>query len=96
MLLCERSIDCDPNQILTGGIKLTLAGGAVTGCDFTIGRLLFEGSCEDAAQKLLKESPQKQSGEIVQSSEKRQKSGQAVAILGQLPIRISKMPARAA
>jgi hypothetical protein len=27
ILLCERSIDCDPNQILTAGIELTLAGG---------------------------------------------------------------------
>lgn len=96
MLLCERSIDCDPNQILTGGIELTLAGGAVTGCESTMGRLLFDRSCEDAVQKLLKASPQKQPGEIVQSSEDRQKSGQVLAILGQLPIRISKMPARAA
>ena len=59
ILPCERSIDCDPNQILTGGIELTLAGGTETGCEFTIGRLLFDGSCEDAAQKLLKESPPK-------------------------------------
>ena len=58
MLLCEKSGDCDPNQILTGGIERTLAGGTVTGCEFTNGRLQFDGSCEDAAQKLLKESPQ--------------------------------------
>jgi len=30
ILLCERSIDCDPNQMLTGGIELTLAGSTVS------------------------------------------------------------------
>lgn len=33
ILLCERSIDCDSNQILTGEIELTLAGSTATLCD---------------------------------------------------------------
>jgi hypothetical protein len=33
ILLCERGIDCDPNQILTGRVELTLVGGTATLCD---------------------------------------------------------------
>lgn len=90
ILLCERSIDCDPNQMSAGETELTQAGGTVTGCEFTMGRPVFDGSCEGTAHKLLKESLQKQLGEIVHCSEKRRKSGQVSAMFGHPLIRRSE------